>query len=80
MSPIATDAVAGVTAIDCNTAAFTVKVAVALWPPKVAVMTDDPEATAVARPVAGVIVATLVVPELQTIPVAAVTSMTGPIS
>ncbi len=53
---------AGVTAIDCSVAAVTVSVAVPERLPQVAVMTDDPTATLVARPPAE-IVATEVVPE-----------------
>ena len=68
VTPIAT--VAGVgkdtTEIDVNVAAVTVKVAAGdVFPPKVAVMAEVPEATPVAMPVADTIVATLGVPEVQ---------------
>jgi hypothetical protein len=73
---IATEAVAGVTAIDVNVAAVTVSVAVAVWPPKVAVMTDVPLATPVATPDVLLTVATPGVPEVQ--PEYAVTSRDDP--
>jgi hypothetical protein len=58
-------AVAGVTAIDINVAAGTVKVAEPVLPPKLAVMTDVPTATPVAMPDVLLTVATPVVPEVQ---------------
>jgi hypothetical protein len=70
--------VAGVTVIDCNIATFTVRFAVAVLPPKAAVMTAEPLATPVARPVPEPIVAMPVALELQTIPVAAVMSICVP--
>lgn len=73
MFEIGIEGAAGVTAMDCNTAAFTVKVAVALWPPMVAVMTDVPLATAVVSPAAE-IVAIAGLAEVQTMPGATVTS------
>ena len=63
VKPIGTVAVAGVTAIELNVAAVTVKVAEPDLPSNVAVMTDVPTATPIARP--DVTVATLVVPEVQ---------------
>jgi hypothetical protein len=59
------NAVAGVTAIDTNVAAVTVKVAEPVWPPKVAVMRAVPAATPVAAPDLSSIVATLRVAEVQ---------------
>lgn len=58
-------AVAGVTATDIKVAAVTVNVTGALWPPKLAVMTDVPPTTPVATPDRLLTVATLVVPEVQ---------------
>ena len=63
--PIGIEAVAGVTVIDTNVAAVTVKVAEPDLPSKVAVMTDVPMATPVARPDVLLTVATPVVPEVQ---------------
>jgi hypothetical protein len=62
---IGIEAVGGVTAIELNVAAVTVKVAVPDLSPKVAVMTDVPLATPVAMPDVLLTVATLVVPEVQ---------------
>ena len=58
-------AVAGVTVIELNVAGVTVKVAEPDMPPKLAVMTDAPLATPVARPDVLLTEATLVVPEVQ---------------
>ena len=58
-------AAAGVTAIELNVAAFTVKVAEPVMPPKLAVMTDVPTATPAAAPEVLLTVATPVVPEVQ---------------
>jgi hypothetical protein len=69
-------AVAGVTAIDTNVAVVTVNAAVAVLPPKVAVMSDVPLATPMARPVVGATVATPGVPEVQVEDV--VTSLVDP--
>lgn len=55
---------AGVTAIDCSVAAVTVSVVFPEILAMVAVMSDDPAAALLARPLA-VIVATAVVPEVQ---------------
>ncbi len=55
---------AGVTAIDCSLAAVTVSVVFADTPVNVAVMTEEPGATLVARPLAA-IVATEGMPEVQ---------------
>jgi len=63
--PIGTVSAAGATAIDTNVSGFTVKVREAAMPPKLAVMTDGPAATPVASPDVLLIVATLVVPEVQ---------------
>jgi hypothetical protein len=63
--PFGTEAVKGVTAIELNVAAVTVKVAEPAMPPKLAVMTDVPMATPIARPDVLLTVATLVVPEVQ---------------
>ena len=65
MRPIGIEAVNGVTTIELNVAAVTVKVAEPALPPKLAVMTDVPLATPVARPDVLLTVATLVVPEVQ---------------
>jgi len=59
------EGVAGVTAIDTNVAAVTVKLAVPVLPPKLAVMTEVPPLTAEATPEVLLTVATPVVPELQ---------------
>jgi hypothetical protein len=63
--PIGIEAVNGVTLIELNVAFVTVKVPESDFPPKLAVMTDAPAATAVERPDALLTVATLVVPEVQ---------------
>jgi hypothetical protein len=63
--PTGIEAVAGITASDTNVAVFTVKVAEADRPPKVAVMTDVPGATPTARPDVGLTVAMARVPEVQ---------------
>src|SRR5208337_4135035 len=62
--PLRTQGLAGVTAIDCSTAALTVITVEPLILPSVALMFDVPVATAVARP-ALVMVATEVVAEAQ---------------
>jgi len=62
--PAATDAVAGVTAIDVNTAAVTAKVAEPMTVPDLAVIVVDPCDAAVAKP-AVLTVATEVFDELQ---------------
>jgi len=72
------EAVAGVNVKPFDVAAFTVKVAVAVLPPKVAVMSDVPGATPVAEPVCNPTVATARVPEPQALRAFAVTSMDGP--
>ncbi len=59
--------VAGVTAIETNCAGTTVKVAVSLMPPTVAVIVVDPEPTVVAKPEL-LIVAGEVDEELQATP------------
>ena len=76
MRPIGIVAVKGVTTIELNVAAVTVKVAEPDLAPKVAVMTDVPTVTPRARPDVLLTVATLVVPEVQT--EEAVTSMDVP--
>jgi hypothetical protein len=63
--PIGIEAVNGVTTIELNVAAVTVKVAEPDLPPKSAVMTDVPMAMPAARPDALLTVATPVVPEIQ---------------
>jgi hypothetical protein len=63
--PIGIEAVNGVTVIELNVAFVTVKVPESDFPPKLAVMTDAPAATAVERPDALLTVATLVVPDVQ---------------
>lgn len=63
--PAATDAVAGVTAIDVRTGGVTVSVAVPLIFPEVAVIVAVPCATPVAKPVALFTVATDVAEEVQ---------------
>jgi hypothetical protein len=65
VKPIGTVAVAGVTAIDTNVAAGTVKVAEPDLPPKVAVIVAVPADTPVATPVVDRTVATGVLPEVQ---------------
>ena len=74
VSPAAMLAVAGVTAIDCNTAAVTVSVTPALVnPPELAVMLVVPAATPVAVPVpVPVIVAAAVLDDVHTTPVVSV--------
>ena len=64
VSPLATDGFAGVTAIDCSTAAVTVNKVEPLIAPELALMVLVPIPTAVARPPA-VIVAVPVVPEVH---------------
>ena len=65
VSPLAIEAVAGVTAIDTSVAAVTVSAAAGLViPPEAAVMFVEPVPTAVANPEL-LIVATVVVAELQ---------------
>ena len=61
-----------------GSAAVTVNMAVAVLPPKSAVMTDVPGATPVAEPVCNPTVATPRVPEPQALRAFAVTSMGGP--
>lgn len=58
------DGLAGVTAMDCSVAPVTVSVVFPETLPKVALMTDDPAPTAVARPLAATM-ASEVVPEVQ---------------
>jgi hypothetical protein len=60
VKPLAIEGFAGVTAIDCNVAAVTVRVVDPVIDPDLALMEEVPVATAVARP-AALIVATLVV-------------------
>ena len=48
--PSGTLGLAGVTAIDCRTAAVTVRTVEPVIPPRVALMVEVPVATAVARP------------------------------
>ena len=62
--PTATLGLAGVTVIDSSVAVVTVRVAFPEMLPDVAVMTDEPAVTLVARPLAE-IVATKAVPEVQ---------------
>jgi hypothetical protein len=62
--PLAIDGFAGVTAIDCNVAAFTVSKVEPLIDDDVAVMVEVPMPAPVARP-AALIVAVVVVPELH---------------
>ena len=64
MYPAATEAVAGVTEIEVNTAAVTVKVAEPPLVPDLAVIVAVPWATLVARPML-LTVATVVFDELQ---------------
>jgi hypothetical protein len=59
------EAAIGVTMIDCNVTALTFNVAVAVMPPKAAVMSDVTLVTPTATPVVGETVATAVVPEVQ---------------
>jgi hypothetical protein len=61
---LATEGFAGVTAIDCNVAAVTVRVAVPVTEPDFAVMEELPAETAVARP-AALMVATAGAAEAQ---------------
>jgi hypothetical protein len=69
VSPLATDGLTGVTAIDCRVAAATVRVVEPVTTPDVAVIVEVPTATPVAKP-AAVIVAVAGVAELQvTLPV-----------
>ncbi len=63
--PAATDAVAGVTAIEVNTAAVTVRLAVFFTVPRLAVMVAVPAATPLASPVWRPIVAMEVLDEIQ---------------
>ena len=63
--PAATDAVAGVTAIEVNTAAVTVRLAVFFTVPGLAVMVAVPAATPLASPVWRPIVAMEVLDEIQ---------------
>ena len=62
--PFASDGFAGVTAIDCSTAAVTVSVVEPVTPPNIALIVLIPGATAVANPPL-VIVATDGVPDAQ---------------
>ncbi len=64
VAPALIEGLAGVTAIDTNVGAFTVRVVVPLIEPEVAVIVVLPCASLVANP-AALIVATLVVPELH---------------
>ena len=65
MAPAATEAAAGVAAIDTRVAALTFKFDVAATPPKFAMMTEVPTATPTARPDALLIVALATVPDVQ---------------
>lgn len=56
-------AVAGLMAKETKVAELTVRFAVLLWPPNVAVITEVPLAAALAKPVVGATVLTLVVAE-----------------
>jgi hypothetical protein len=56
---------AGVTWREVKVAGVTVNVTVAVWPPKAAVISEAPLVTPVARPVAGLMVATAVEAEVQ---------------
>ena len=64
-SPAGTEAVLGLTLIEVNTAAVTVKVAEPLIAPEVAVIVTVPCATLVAKPVLALMVATEVFEEVQ---------------
>jgi hypothetical protein len=64
VAPLAIDGFAGVTAIDCNVAAVTVRVVEPLIAPDVALIVEFPTPAPVARP-AALIVAVVVVPELH---------------
>jgi hypothetical protein len=64
VSPLGTDGMAGVTAMDCSVAAVTVMTVEPVTPLRVALMVLVPLFTAVARP-PGVMVAALVVAEAQ---------------
>jgi hypothetical protein len=64
VSPLGMDGLAGVTAIVCSVAAFTVSVVLSEMLPDVAVMTDEPTLMLLIRPLAET-VATDVVPEDQ---------------
>src|SRR6202522_2509201 len=64
VAPLAIDGFGGVTAIDCNVAAVTVRVVEPLIAPDVALIVEVPTPTPVARPTA-LIVAVVVVPELH---------------
>lgn len=60
------EGVAGSNAIDSRAVGVTVMLALAVLPPKVAVMTDVPMATPLATPVVLLTVATVTVPDDQT--------------
>jgi hypothetical protein len=64
VAPLAIDGFAGVTAIDCNVAAVTVRVVEPLIAPDVALIVEFPNPAPVASP-AALIVAVVVVPELH---------------
>lgn len=64
VTPLAMLALAGVTRIDCKVAVVTEKIADPEMPPEVAVITDEPAAMPVTRPLAET-VATAVVPEVH---------------
>ena len=64
VSPLGTLGLAGVTAIDCKTAAVTVSTVEPVTPPSVALIVEVPVDTAVARPPL-VMVATEVVADAQ---------------
>jgi hypothetical protein len=64
VAPLAIDAFAGVTAIDCNVAAVTVRVVEPLIAPDVALIVEVPTPAPVARP-AALMVAVVVVPDDQ---------------
>ena len=70
------EGVAGVTLIEDKVAVVTVKVAVPDWPPKVALITADPWAAAVAKPVA--LIVALALELFQTVPPSAVTVVVDP--
>lgn len=65
MRPAGTLANAGVTAIEANVAAVTVKLVELFFPPKVAVITDVPLATPLATPLVCTTVATPGAPDVQ---------------
>ncbi len=65
MKPAATDAVAGATAIEVNTAAVTVSVAEPWIVPDVAVMVAAPAVRLVASPVCSLMVATVTFEDVQ---------------